>query len=519
YQGLEGANGVSYYNGKFYGMTTGKVSSGSTPFRGTIYEWDTTTTAITHKYDFTDSTGTYPTGNLLLVGNEFYGLNSNIGNYGTTSPCLFKWNPATNVLDVVARYYGDYAFGTPTLSGGKIYFMKEGSFLQVLEYDPVSDTTIIVHNEPIPLFQFGGNWNYTNCTRPPSYQQLLEVIPNQLPVLVGSPSVQNICANRIDSISFTITDADADTMHFQITSSNPALIPVANISTSFVNSNYSLHYFPQANQSGSTTISVNANDGYGGTVSFSFTININPLPTVSSTSLPAIASICEGESITLNGTGATTYTWSGGIINNMSFVPPVGTSTYTVTGIDANGCSNTSTQTVVVKPNMIPTLSIAANVSQGNNGDAVIYTATTNLANPYTIDWYRDNIFQTTTTSSSWNTNIVSGNNMVKAVISAASQCLQPDSATSNLVEVKQNEGLSVYPNPTTGEVIITGLMPNDDIGLYNSIGQRIFTTTGNNILRDQSKLHLTKLASGTYMISIKRNEKIFVKKIVKLPQ
>lgn len=281
YQDFVSTNGVTYYNGKFYGMTPAKYHSGAVPFRGTIYEWDTTTTTVTHRYDFVDSLGTYPTGNLLLVGNEFYGLTSNIGNFATTYPNLFKWNPATNALTVVARYGGDYAFGTPTLSGGKIYFMKEGSFLDILEYDPVLDTTITVVHEAISLFGVGGGWNYTNCVRPPSYQQLLEVIPNEEPVLSNIPPTQTVCSNQISTATFTISDADMDTMSFQITSSNPSLISVANISVTNVNSDYTITYTNINNQTGVTTISIIADDGYGGSVNFSFLVDVIALPNTS----------------------------------------------------------------------------------------------------------------------------------------------------------------------------------------------------------------------------------------------
>lgn len=519
YQGLEGANGVTYYNGKFYGMTTGKVSSGSTPFRGTIYEWDTTTTVITHRYDFTDSTGTYPTGNLLLVGNEFWGLTTNTGMNSPIAnyPGLFKWNPVTNILERKGSFNGSFN-GTPVYSGGKFYFLSESSYLDLYEYDPILDTTIIVYSEPVPLFQLGGNWNYTNCTRPPSYQQLLEVIPNELPLLSNTPAAQTLCANLTNDATFTISDADQDTMQFQISSSNIALIPVANISITNIDSNYTLHYSPLASQSGTTNITITANDGYGGTVNFSFAIAINPLPTVTSNSTPALTPICEGKTIILNGSGAATYSWSNGILNNTAFVPPVGSTTYTVTGTDANGCSDTSAQTVVVNPNISATISISSNVSQGSNGDPVTYTASINLVNPYVINWYRNNVFETSTTTNIWNTGILPGNNTVKAIITATGQCLYPDSVQSNILDIKGIDGLAIYPNPTTGEVTITGLKANDDVGVYNSIGQRIITTTGNNILSDQNRLHLTNFASGTYLLSINRNGEIFVRKIVKLP-
>jgi gliding motility-associated-like protein len=80
------------------------------------------------------------------------------------------------------------------------------------------------------------------------------------------------------------------------------------------------------------------------------TITVNPLPGVSSTA--SNSTICNGGSTTLNGTGASTYTWTGGISNGVAFSPTT-TTTYTVTGTDANGCVNTSVRTVTV--NAVPT--------------------------------------------------------------------------------------------------------------------------------------------------------------------
>lgn len=282
YQSAVSTNGVTYYNGKFYGMTPAKYNSGAVPFRGTIYEWDTTTTVMSHKTDFVDSVGIYPLGNLLLVGNEFYGLASSLGNPLNTYPSLFKWNPATNILQKKASF-NLMSFGTPCYSGGKLYFLSESSYADIYAYDPILDTSYTVHTEAIPLFGVGGGWNYTNCSRPPSYQQLLEVIPNQDPVLSNIPSTQTVCGNQIDVVTFTINDADLDTMNFQITSSNPGLIPLANISVSNLNTIYTITFSSIANQSGVTTLSFTANDGYGGTVSFSFAVHVNAIPNVAVT--------------------------------------------------------------------------------------------------------------------------------------------------------------------------------------------------------------------------------------------
>ncbi|TNE53929.1 MAG: T9SS type A sorting domain-containing protein, partial [Bacteroidetes bacterium] len=67
-------------------------------------------------------------------------------------------------------------------------------------------------------------------------------------------------------------------------------------------------------------------------------------------------SICDGSSITLSGTGASTYAWDNGITDGVSFTP-TSTTSYTVTGTDANGCSNTDAVTITVVPNpAIPTI-------------------------------------------------------------------------------------------------------------------------------------------------------------------
>jgi gliding motility-associated-like protein len=75
------------------------------------------------------------------------------------------------------------------------------------------------------------------------------------------------------------------------------------------------------------------------------------IPSVSAGSYPAV---CQGSTVTLNGSGASTYTWNNSVVNGVSFTPPVGTTTYTVTGTNAQGCTNTSQTTVTSNP--LPTV-------------------------------------------------------------------------------------------------------------------------------------------------------------------
>ncbi len=75
------------------------------------------------------------------------------------------------------------------------------------------------------------------------------------------------------------------------------------------------------------------------------TVTVNPLPTVGAGS---DQTVCEGASVTLNGTGASTYSWSGGVSNGVSFVPGLGVYNYTVTGTSAQGCINTDDVAITV---------------------------------------------------------------------------------------------------------------------------------------------------------------------------
>ena len=83
-------------------------------------------------------------------------------------------------------------------------------------------------------------------------------------------------------------------------------------------------------------------------------VTINPTPNVFAGNN---VSVCEGETVTLTGSGANIYAWDNGITNGIAFVPSLGTTTYTVTGTSAGGCVNTDLVDVTVNPNPIVSFS------------------------------------------------------------------------------------------------------------------------------------------------------------------
>ncbi|WP_343747759.1 PKD domain-containing protein [Fluviicola sp.] len=67
-------------------------------------------------------------------------------------------------------------------------------------------------------------------------------------------------------------------------------------------------------------------------------------------------SICEGQSVTLAASSGTNFVWDNGVTNNVPFAPAT-TQTYTVNGIDLNGCAATDQVLVTVNPSNVYTVS------------------------------------------------------------------------------------------------------------------------------------------------------------------
>jgi hypothetical protein len=100
------------------------------------------------------------------------------------------------------------------------------------------------------------------------------------------------------------------------------------------------------NVNSANNFSVVVTDANGCTGSSSVSTSVNALPAVGAIANPSLT-ICAGSSVTLSGTGASTYTWSGGITNGQAFTPS-NAGTYTVTGTDIKGCTNNATVAITL---------------------------------------------------------------------------------------------------------------------------------------------------------------------------
>jgi hypothetical protein len=144
----------------------------------------------------------------------------------------------------------------------------------------------------------------------------IPVTVNQLPIITSGASNTLICAG--ETISLTATGATTFSWNSLGTSSLITVNPITNTTYSVTGTNTN-------NCEGSSTIA----------------IVIKELPNVTATTSSSL--ICVGEIAMLTATGAATYSWSNGGTASLSAVSPTINTTYSVTGIGANGCMGQTT--------------------------------------------------------------------------------------------------------------------------------------------------------------------------------
>ena len=100
------------------------------------------------------------------------------------------------------------------------------------------------------------------------------------------------------------------------------------------------------------TYTVTATNAQACSATASTYVTVNPLPNIT---ISGNTAVCQGNTTTLVANGAATYQWSNGVSGAVNTIGTFGI--YTVTGISAEGCSNTASATVVVY--QLPVLNIS----------------------------------------------------------------------------------------------------------------------------------------------------------------
>ena len=240
--------------------------------------------------------------------------------------------------------------------------------------------------------------------------------------------------------------------------------------------------FTPANTQTYTVTGTNAN-GCANTAQV--TVTVNALPTVSA---GANQIVCSGTSVTLSGSGATSYVWNNGVTNATAFTP-ANTQTYIVTGTNANGCTNTAQVTVTVNPLPSPTL-LAIGTSPYCPGTSVLLS-TTSMAG-YTYQWYIGQNSINGAISANYSATVAG---LYSVLVTAPGGCF----ATSNSIGVS-------YLNPTIIALGPTSICQGGNVVLQTVAGvgfQYTWMKNGMSMMNSSNFATFTVSSPGSYKVKI----------------
>jgi len=317
------------------------------------------------------------------------------------------------------------------------------------------------------------------------------------PVASLSSPVTPICAG--DTVNYTATSTNSPTSYTWTTTSG--LTIVSGQGTSSIN---------LVSTGTSDTLFVYATAACGDGPTASFVVNTNALPVVTITA--TATEVCTANPTTLSGNGANAgYSWDNGVVNGVSFTPGT-TLTYTVTGIDSNGCSNTASQEVIVNP--LPVVALTA-TQMGTvcGGQDITLTGTpaggsySEISGPASA--LSGNIFNAPS-QGTWvldydytDANGCSGSDQLTFVV----DCML------GLEMIGAEGSMNVYPNPTNGNFTVTSKANiNGTIQLYNDLGQLVYEQAVNGVNKKQ--LEIKNLTPGTYQLKITSDNQVFSGKL-----
>ncbi|MFA6924481.1 MAG: gliding motility-associated C-terminal domain-containing protein [Bacteroidales bacterium] len=325
---------------------------------------------------------------------------------------------------------------TISASGGNNYIWSNSQTSQSIIVNPTSTTT---------YFVTGANLN--GCFS--SAQAIITVNPNPVISATGivicrgnsatisasdgnnyiwsnGLTTQSIIINPTSTTNYFVTGTDlngcSNTAQAVVTvNANPVIsangATICNGSSTTISASGSNNYIWNnglttqsiiINPTSTTTYFVAGTDlnGCSNTAQAVVTVNANPVISASG------VTICNGSSATISASGGNNYIWSNSQTGQSIIVNPTATTNYFVTGIDANGCSNTAQAVVFINSNP-STSNVSVGTCKGNNVNVSI--SVSNGGGSYAFRWqptvgidYPDsqNVFASPTVSTSYTVSI-----------------------------------------------------------------------------------------------------------------
>lgn len=210
--------------------------------------------------------------------------------------------------------------------------------------------------------------------------------------------------------------------------------------------------------------------------------------------------LCEGETVTLTASGAITYTWEDEVVDGEAFEPPVGESTFTVTGIGDNDCAATNSILITVYENPEVEFTALEDVLVClDNG--LINLFGTPVDGDFFGDGVEGSVFDPIEAGEGDHTLFYSfvnenGCSAIDSVVITVVDCL----GTNELESIS----FGIYPNPFSDYAVIQfsqDLSNNHQVVIHDALGKIVWKKE--NVQGSQITLTKAELKAGVYFFSL----------------
>jgi hypothetical protein len=217
--------------------------------------------------------------------------------------------------------------------------------------------------------------------------------------------------------------------------------------------------------------------------------------------------VCEGEEVTLTGSGAPTLEWSPMITDGEPFEAMAGANVYTLTGTDANGCEDTDEVTVTGVE--VPVITDAVVTDEFFGYDGSIDITVEGGSGAYTYEWSHGPVSQDVGSLTAGTYTVIVNDITVEKGLCETEGTYEIGSFVG--LEDQSLVNLNVYPNPVVDEfTIATEGTFNYDV--VNLLGEVVLSGQGTTSVQVSMK----DFANGTYIVKVKSGEQTGFVQVVK---
>ncbi|MGE0567322.1 MAG: T9SS type A sorting domain-containing protein, partial [Bacteroidia bacterium] len=200
--------------------------------------------------------------------------------------------------------------------------------------------------------------------------------------------------------------------------------------------------------------------------------------------------VCPGNTVSLTGVGATSYTWSGSVVDGAAFTPTA-TASYTVAGTNSvTSCTGSAVITVTVDP--VATLSAANSTICSGMNATIVPTGGAN----YTISGGSAVVSPSATTIYT-----ISGTSAAGCPANSGTVSITVIPCTGIENNLSDNYSLKIYPNPNNGEFTIdAGQVELSSIEIKDVTGKILISKSVSNL---NANVNILNYPNGVYFIKI----------------